>query len=128
MHAAYPDLPLDDGPAEVRAEMDRQIATLAKCPPGAVTPSAEAGQAEEDLRVAELAKMTDDVKAEAEAMLRDPKLLERVSADIEAIGVVGEKKNRLLLYLAGTSSQLARPISVIVRGGSSSGKSFSPIE
>ena len=124
MQAAFPDLSSDDRPAEVRAEMHRQLTALATCPPGAGTPPADAVQAEEDLRVAELAKMPDDIKAAALAMLLDPKLLERVSADIEASGVVGEKKNRLLIYLAGTSAQLDRPISVIVRGGSSSGKSF----
>jgi hypothetical protein len=68
--------------------------------------------------------MPEDVRVEAAALLDDPNLLTRVSADIGALGVVGEKANRLILYLVGTSAQLPRPLAVITRGGSSSGKSY----
>jgi hypothetical protein len=50
--------------------------------------------------------------------------LNRVSKDIGTLGIAGEKKNRLLLYLVGISAQLPRPLAVIIRGASSSGKSF----
>jgi hypothetical protein len=50
--------------------------------------------------------------------------LERVAADIGKLGVVGEKVNRTILYLVGTSAQLPRPLAAITRGSSSSGKTF----
>jgi|WetSurSiteA1Bulk_404760.scaffolds.fasta_scaffold11278_2 hypothetical protein len=40
------------------------------------------------------------------------------------LGLVGEMKNAKLLYLALTSRVLDRPVSVVVKGTSSSGKSF----
>jgi hypothetical protein len=110
----------------VREQLDRQLMEYARVPPGPPepTPAAAAAQAAEDPRVAELAKTPPDLLAEAEALLCDPNLLKRASADIEALGLVGEENNRKLMYLVGTSAQLARPLAVITRGASSSGKSF----
>jgi hypothetical protein len=68
--------------------------------------------------------MPEDIRAEAAALLSDLNLLVRITADLRFVGIVGEESNGLILYLTGTSSQLARPLSVIVRGASSSGKSF----
>ena len=52
-------------------------------------------------------------------------LLELAYSDVSQIGVVGEHATILTLYLAGVSRLLAKPLSVIVHGSSSSGKSFS---
>lgn len=52
-------------------------------------------------------------------------LLELAYSDAQQIGVVGEERTILTLYLAGVSRLLAKPLSVIVQGSSSSGKSFS---
>lgn len=52
-------------------------------------------------------------------------LLELAYSDVSQIGVVGEESTILTLYLAGVSRLLAKPLSVIVQGSSSSGKSFS---
>lgn len=52
-------------------------------------------------------------------------LLELAYSDAQQIGVVGEERTILTLYLAGVSRLLAKPMSVIVQGSSSSGKSFS---
>jgi alkylated DNA repair dioxygenase AlkB len=43
---------------------------------------------------------------------------------IHRTGLVGEQKNALVLYLAGTSRLLPRPMNVFVKGNSSSGKNF----
>lgn len=43
---------------------------------------------------------------------------------IQQIGLVGEERNATLIYLAVTSRLLDKPISIVVKGPSSSGKSF----
>jgi hypothetical protein len=59
-----------------------------------------------------------------EAIACDPKLLDRVADALRRQGLVGERRNGLLLYLALTSRLLERPVSVFVKGPSSGGKSF----
>jgi len=73
---------------------------------------------------AALSKTDEDVRAEAEQMLEDPGLIDRISGDIETVGVAGESDLRLMLYLVGTSRLLPRPLAAIVQGQSSSGKSY----
>ncbi|MFA5112907.1 MAG: toprim domain-containing protein [Candidatus Margulisiibacteriota bacterium] len=63
-------------------------------------------------------------KEEAMAFLRNPKLIDQVLADLESLGCVGENLNKLLLYLSMTSRKLKRPISLVVKGESSGGKSY----
>jgi hypothetical protein len=63
------------------------------------------------------------VLAEAEALLRHPDLFDRVSDDIAARGVAGERDLAATLYLTYTSRKLERPLSARVRGPSTSGKS-----
>jgi hypothetical protein len=109
---------------EVREKLDEWLRSRAAAPAADPTPSPSDSCADEDPREAELARMSEEIRAEANEMLRNPKLLDLVTSDIRALGVVGEKKNRLLLYLTGTSAQLPRPLAVIVRGASSSGKSY----
>jgi len=65
-----------------------------------------------------------EVRKEAERLLEDPKLIDRIGADIETVGVAGEDDLRLTLYLVGTSRLLPRPLAAIVQGQSSSGKSY----
>jgi hypothetical protein len=48
--------------------------------------------------------MPADVREEAARRLRDPGLLDAIGEDIERLGVVGEKMNRLIIYLVGTSA------------------------
>lgn len=54
----------------------------------------------------------------------DPALLDRFAADLEACGLSGETRNAKILYLALTSRRLPRPVSVVVKGPSSGGKSY----
>ncbi len=74
---------------------------------------------------ASLESMDSEAVAEAEDVLsRCPSILELVYEDAQAVGVVGEHATVLTLYLAGVSRLLSKPMSVIVQGSSSSGKSF----
>jgi hypothetical protein len=65
-----------------------------------------------------------EVLEEAQRLLEDPGLIDRIGADIESVGVAGEDDLRLTLYLVGTSRLLPRPLAAIVQGQSSSGKSY----
>ena len=62
-------------------------------------------------------------EAEALALLRDPRLFDRILADFAACGVVGEETNKLVGYLAAVSRQLDRPLAVIIQSSSAAGKS-----
>lgn len=57
-------------------------------------------------------------------LANDPALLDKFAADIEACGLSGETRNAKILYLALTSRLLPRPVSIVVKGPSSGGKSF----
>ena len=56
------------------------------------------------------------------ALLRDPKLLDRILSDFAACGVVGEENNKLVGYLAAVSRKLDAPLAVIVQSTSAAGK------
>jgi hypothetical protein len=57
------------------------------------------------------------------ALLRDPLLTDRIVADVEAIGVVGEGTNALVGYLACVSRLLDRPLAILIQSTSAAGKS-----
>jgi hypothetical protein len=57
-------------------------------------------------------------------LANDPALLDKFAADIEACGLSGETRNAKILYLALTSRWLPHPVSIVVKGPSSGGKSF----
>ena len=67
--------------------------------------------------------LTDEERAEALALLRDPRLLERIVADFALCGVVGEETNKLVGYLGVVSRHLEAPLAVIVQSSSAAGKS-----
>jgi DNA primase catalytic core len=67
--------------------------------------------------------LTDDERAEALELLRDPRLLERIVADFALCGVVGEETNKLVGYLGVVSRHLEAPLAVIVQSSSAAGKS-----
>ena len=56
-------------------------------------------------------------------LLRDPRLLERIVEDLTTSGIVGERTNKLVGYLAAVSRKLERPLAILVQSFSSSGKS-----
>jgi hypothetical protein len=68
-------------------------------------------------------ELTGEEQREALELLRDPHLLERLLADFERCGVVGEETNKLVGYLAATSRKLDQPLAVIIQSSSAAGKS-----
>ena len=56
-------------------------------------------------------------------LLRSPALIERILADFEACGVVGEATNKLVGTLAAVSRKLDSPLAVLVQSSSAAGKS-----
>jgi DNA primase len=73
-------------------------------------------------RQPEIPGMTEAERNEALALLRDPKLLDRILADFDACGVVGEDTNKLVGYLAALSRKFDKPLGVIIQSTSAAGK------
>jgi DNA primase len=67
--------------------------------------------------------MSERARDEALALLKSPQLLQRIVADFEACGVVGENTNKLVGYLAAVSRLLDRPLAVVIQSSSAAGKS-----
>jgi hypothetical protein len=59
----------------------------------------------------------------AQGLLRRPDVLDVMVSDLDAMGTVGEADNKQVLFLAMVSRLLRRPVNVVVKGPSSSGKS-----
>jgi hypothetical protein len=68
-------------------------------------------------------EMTEEEKSAALALLRSPKLLERIVGDFERCGVIGEITNKQVGYLAAVSRLLPAPLAVVVQSSSAAGKS-----
>ena len=62
------------------------------------------------------------VRKAARDLLRDPQFLFHAGQQIGAAGVVGEDRSRLLIYLACLTCALEKPISILVKGPTSTGK------
>ncbi|MFC1636603.1 hypothetical protein ACFL5Z_17370 [Planctomycetota bacterium] len=71
------------------------------------TPTANIAQVKETMRI-----------------LKSENLFEQISSDIGDIGIAGEEQLRLMLYVIMTSRLLDKPLSGIIQGASSSGKSY----
>ncbi len=67
--------------------------------------------------------MSDEERAEAMRLLRDPHLLDRILEDLGRAGIVGEETNKLVGYLAATSRKLEEPLAVVIQSSSAAGKS-----
>lgn len=67
--------------------------------------------------------LTAEQEAAGLALLRDPHLVERIAADVEAIGVIGEGINALVGYLAMVSRLLDKPLAILIQSTSAAGKS-----
>jgi len=67
--------------------------------------------------------LSDRERDEALALLRDPQLLERIVHDLSLCGMIGERTNKLVGYLAATSRKLPQPLAALVQSSSSAGKS-----
>jgi len=67
--------------------------------------------------------LKDGEREAALALLKDPKLFDRILGDFERCGVVGEQTNKLVGYLAAVSRKLDDPLAVILQSTSAAGKS-----
>lgn len=67
--------------------------------------------------------LSDEERRAALELLRDPDLVGRIAADFERVGLVGERENCLVGYLAAISRKLEQPLAVIVQSTSAAGKS-----
>jgi len=67
--------------------------------------------------------LSEEDRLAAEAFLQSKKLIEQTAELIGRSGVVGEEKNRLLLFLVFTSRKMQRPLHAISFGSSGTGKS-----
>ena len=67
--------------------------------------------------------MTEAEQAEALALLKLPELMARIVDDFDACGVVGERTNKLVGYLAAVSRLLDRPLAIVIQSSSAAGKS-----
>jgi ABC-type dipeptide/oligopeptide/nickel transport system ATPase component len=68
--------------------------------------------------------LTEQEREEALAYLKNPKLIENISKDLTFAGeIIGEETNKMMLYLASISIKFEKPISLVIFGKSSSGKS-----
>ena len=74
------------------------------------------------LPAASASTMSDPEREAALALLRDPQLLDRILADFERAGVVGEETNKLVGYLAAVSRKLPEPLAIIIQSASAAGK------
>jgi DNA primase catalytic core len=70
------------------------------------------------------AAMTAAQTQQALAFLRDENLIERIMADVERVGLVGEPHNALVAYLACISRKLGSPLAVLIQSTSAAGKSL----
>ncbi|MFI4941360.1 MAG: toprim domain-containing protein, partial [Burkholderiales bacterium] len=68
-------------------------------------------------------QMDDADRAAALELLRAPDLLGRILADFDACGIVGERTNKLVGYLAAVSRKLDAPLAVLIQSSSAAGKS-----
>jgi hypothetical protein len=67
-------------------------------------------------------RMSEDDTSAALALLRAPDLIERIAADYDRCGVVGERTNKLVAYLAAVSRLLDEPLAIILQSSSAAGK------
>lgn len=68
-------------------------------------------------------QITNEDREAALNLLRDKNLPERILADFNLAGVVGEETNKLVGYLAGVSRKLDKPLAVVIQSSSAAGKS-----
>jgi hypothetical protein len=66
--------------------------------------------------------ISDRETAAAMKLLTDPDLLQRMLGDFERCGVVGERTNKLVAFLAAVSRLLENPLAIIIQSSSAAGK------
>ena len=69
-------------------------------------------------------EITVEERERALAILKKADLLSMIREDLTKIGIAGEDRNKVMLYMTFTSRKLRKPLSVIVKGDSAGGKSY----
>jgi len=67
--------------------------------------------------------LTAEEREAALVLLEDPQLLDRILADFDRCGLVGEETNKLVGYLALVSRKLEEPLAILLQSSSAAGKS-----
>ncbi len=67
--------------------------------------------------------LTESQYSAAMELLKSPNLLERITADLTASGIIGEDTNKLTAYLGCVSRKLDKPLAIIIQSTSAAGKS-----
>ncbi|TQE70263.1 CHC2 zinc finger domain-containing protein [Leptospira noguchii] len=68
-------------------------------------------------------ELSPEERAQAIQYLEDPKLLTNILMDFERCGLVGERVNSLVGYLASITRRTENPLAIIIQSSSSAGKS-----
>ncbi len=66
--------------------------------------------------------LTDEDFRQAEVMAKRPDIMAEIFTDIKNLGVVGEETNTAMVYLAGTSRKMKKPLKLNLRGDTCTGK------
>ena len=90
---------------------------------GHVLHTAEVARDEDACVEAEPHDISAEDRDEALTWLKDPHLLNRLTEDLSGLGVVGERTNLMVCYLAALSRKCERPFGVLVQSSSAGGKS-----
>jgi len=72
----------------------------------------------------QVAAMPPEQRAEAEALGKSPDLIQMILDDYDRCGLVGERANKLLCYLAMTSRKMEKPLAVLILSSSGAGKTM----
>lgn len=67
--------------------------------------------------------LSEEETTEAIELLKSPDLLNRITDDLTASGIVGEDTNKLAAYLGCVSRKLDKPLAIIIQSTSAAGKS-----
>ena len=68
--------------------------------------------------------LTQEDRKIGEGLLKESSILERISGDLDSLGVVGENHLRVGIHIVATSRLLMKPLSAEIVSPSSSGKSY----
>jgi len=101
-------------PEVIEAELDKLLRHCEKLP--------ESGQNQDSSIQNPVERMSAAERKEAESFGQSETLFAAILADYEACGLVGEKANKLLCYLAMTSRKMDNPLSVLILSSSGAGK------
>jgi len=67
--------------------------------------------------------LSEEQYSQAMELLKSPNLLERITQDLTACGIIGEDTNKLTAYLGCVSRKLDKPLAIIIQSTSAAGKS-----